>query len=336
MSKFVEFGVEKEFIFNNGSAVANSIFKINSFEFLAFTNKNIVKVEENKIKTTLPYPTVAGIYIQKYDIFVYVPKGFTKFVFHQVNTNFKDAILTTGKIEQLGITHLEFSEKSDTLISYGVGIRTWKIEIIYPKNRRIDPTIGVKVTPRATFMHSYVCSSVYQPAFDRVREDILLTTRDGLFRVNLDGRIINDSFAYHSDSFSLFTVNPFNQKILTYDNDQGMCYWNSDGTLFCRYNFQFLPLVYCHFLNSEFAFILDSFFNTWIVDFKTQTRFQMMKFEEKPRHIVFIQDGDSTYFITCALQAIFYRINTYSKILGRQNPKNLKIIQETKYNIRNY
>ena len=119
----------------------------------------------------------------------------------------------------MGICHLIFSEKSDTLITIEVGVKSWNYRLLSGNVYRLNPEITIELTLRAEISKDHFVSTRKPPSFDEINEEYLMIAKDGLYRYDIDGK----SIGYSSESFSIFAVNPFNIKILTFDSQEGLC-----------------------------------------------------------------------------------------------------------------
>ena len=313
MTQFnLTFGIEEEFKYRDGSCVINNVNKINAFQFFATTNKNLVKFEPNNPIQTIKRETLCGMYVEKYEVVIYVPKKENNFVVAYAE-KIMDVIYESEKINHLGLRHILFSPKSSTIVCFGVGIKTYRFSCPSANQRRSFVDFPIKIELRASFCEDYIASSQVQPVIDEDKEHILIATPKELLIYDLDGHKVNNVIPLKSTNWQIFTINPYNNNYLTQDLDQGICYWDYAGRILRHFVFATAQLLAVYFINAEFCFIVDVNLNTFIIDLETQQMFRGIKIEDHSNRFLFIR-GERPYFITCGLVTTFYRISTYWRL----------------------
>jgi hypothetical protein len=168
-----------------------------------------------------------------------------------------------------------------------MGIKTWYFTCPYTKDRRTLYELEIDITPRASFASDYSACSLVPPSFDPIRDEITFFTKQGLFTYNLDGKRVPLHCLAPSASMSLYAVSPFNQRVLTCDEEKGACYWGPDGRLIRRFNLTTYSIFLAHFISKEFVICIDVTLGMHIVDTRLGTIFTVAKLEERPFRVFY-------------------------------------------------
>lgn len=311
MTKNIDFGIRKELTIPTAAFRVNYVASIGQNKYLLTSNKSISIYEGDNCVISLPIKTQIALYIEKYDALIYVPKEKNRFIVHFVN-NIKDPVYEGPEIDHLGINHLVYSPKSETIISFGIGVRTWYFKCPIAYNRRMNQKIDIQFTPRASFFDDSMNKDLYPPSFDPLTEQILFNTRQELFIYNLDGKLIDCPVTYKTENFTMFKINPFNSNFITCDLEQGLISWSKLGTVINHYPFNVKKVFTMFFANDEFALIIDSNYKVDIIDLNTQDIFAGIQLEEKPQRFYFLQ-SEIPIFVSIGTKTYFYKVSTFWK-----------------------
>lgn len=309
MTRIVEFGVKKSFSLPTSASRINYIGKINKYRYIVTSNKSIAVYEDENQIYSFPIPTQTAIYIPKFDALVFIPKKGNKFLVHFVR-DLKECVYEGPEIDHLGINHLLFSEKSDTLISFGIGVRTWRMKCPLAENRRLNQKIVIEITERARFLEDSIMKELFIPTFDSNNERILFHTRNTLIGYDLDGNEVDLPITYKTENFVMFRYNSYDDSYVTIDLEQGMCLWSKLGSIINRFPFNAKKVITMYFINFEFALAIDSEYKLDIIDLRTMQTFPGVILEEKPLRFFFVP-GEFPTFVSVATKMNFYTISTF-------------------------
>lgn len=307
--KEIDFGIFEDFAVSKGSMCFHSVMRINDYEYLAAAPKQMIKFERDKIKKSYDIPSVCVTYLKHYDAIIIISPPPTKMSIYFAD-QMNEPILKDVNVDQFGICHMVWSERNRTLITFGIGISTWLIEMVPKMDRIAKYDIWAKVTFLKHFALGYRANVLSNPCYIEKKSQIVIPLKEGLQIYSLDGEMKGSPVTLNSDKFTLYLYNEKNNKALTSDADQGLCLWNKHGRMMHHYTCISTPIFVAFYMTKEFIISYDSTMFLSIIDVKTERYFPMIKVYPRPDHIFFDRSpGLPTRVIICAQNAIkVYRV----------------------------
>lgn len=308
MEKVLECGIKKNIELNTAANNVNAVNCISALQHIVTTNKNILRFRANNLVAAIPTSTMGSIYIPEYDCLVYIDKDANAFKIHQIDT-FKYCVYTSQRIKQMCVAHLLYSKKSKTLITIGMGIKTWYLRANVSPYRRAIQSITYTIEPRASFMDDYASTMLNIPSLDEENEILFVTGKNGVSIFDLNGSRIKSPISYNNQNISLFLFSPFNKKYITYDSTNGLLSFNKKGDLKRKFKFPLNQILTGFVVNKEFVLLVDATFHVLLINLKSQAKYDIMCLEDKPSKISFASQNGDMFLICCYFSTTtFYKL----------------------------
>ena len=321
----IDFGIKPAHSFNFGTATVHGVFKINEREELIATSKEIVRVDSNVIVKKSPHVSNRSVYCPSYDALVTLTEIRSTFSIFFVEHSIKEPVATGIPVDQTGIQHILFDDIHGIIVTLGNGIKTWYLDSLRRKQRTVVTDNKANIIERAFFALDYTSFTLEKPSIDSQNQKILIPTKNGILCYDYDGNVLKPPLKYNNHWFTMFAINPFNNKMITSDKDeakeskmqraanfgkpivaQGVQYWRKDGTLSKMVPFTNNSIYAGFFLNKEFIVVIDAQFIVHIIDLKTQKFFTCLRLECRPFHIYFQNDQRDLRIVICSAMNVFY------------------------------
>ena len=305
----LEFGVSEEYSFEFRSSRVHSISKRTENDYIVATNKNIFFIKDEIIFKKYDFPSTAMIYIDDLKAIVITTHPPTK-----ARCLFMgDLLLPTDNqgtdIDQMGVCHLFYAPKSQTIVSVGVGIKTFKFSCS-PLHMRspIDPLFA-NFHLRSKFALNYSATYMTKPSFIQDKEIIVLATSEGILTYDLDGNLLQPILQKSFGRFTMFSYNEKTKKCLTYGEQLGLALWGSSGTLIKAITMMNTLIIFSLFIDNEFVILIDSNDRISLFDIKTCKLFPFLKPPGKPSNITLLTgNGFPRLCVSYSSMMIVYKI----------------------------
>ena len=312
----INFGIQKVSSFSFGTAYINTVMRLNKYEHIVTTSKEVLRIENGIVKSRCACQVSAAIYCKEYDALITVSPTHSEFTVFFPSVSMKEPVFQGMKLDQVGVYHILFDKRTATIITIGQGVKTWYLNCLLKKERRTLFDNRMTIEPRASFGVSYSASMITVPSYDASKGIIYLPTASGLQCFDLDGEVQPQPVKFPGDVLSMFAVNPFNGNMLSSDRDdskqdrlakyrppeshEGICYWSKKGVLRARIPFTNSSLFAAFFVNKEFVVGLDAALFVHIVDLKTLKFYPMFQLGARPTRVFFeiFQDQPRLYVVT--------------------------------------
>lgn len=312
----INFGIQKAASYSFGTAYINTVMRLNKYEHIVTTSKDILRIENGSVKSRYPCPVSAAIYCKEYDALIVVSPTHSEFTVFFPSLSMKEPVFQGMELDQVGVYHILFDQRTATIITIGQGVKTWYLQCLPKKERRTLFDNRMTIIPRAAFGISYSASMITVPCYDEKKGLIYLPTSTGLQVFNLDGEVQPQPIKFPGEVLSMFAVNPFNGKMLSSDRDEtkqdrlskyrppesheGICYWSKKGVLRSRIPFTNSSLFAAFFVDKEFVVGLDAALFVHVVDLKTLRFYPMFQLSARPTRVFFeiFQDQPRLYVVT--------------------------------------
>ncbi|EAX95294.1 hypothetical protein TVAG_270850 [Trichomonas vaginalis G3] len=302
--KVINFGIFDDFTMSKGSMCFHSVLKINEFEYLSCAPKQIIKFERDRIKKIYNIPSACATYLPYYDAIIIISPPPTKMSIY-FGDQLNEPIIQDINIDQVGICHMVWSERNRTLITFGIGVSTYLIEMVPKINRIAKYDIWARVTFLKHFAIGYRANLLSNPCWIETKNELVIPLKEGLMRYTLDGEMKGSPVSLNSDKFTLYLYNEHNKKALTSDADQGLCLWNKHGRMTHHYTCISTPIFVAFYLTNEFLIAYDSSMYLSIIDIKTERYFPMVKLYPRPDKIFFDRSyGQTTRVIVSSQNSV--------------------------------
>lgn len=288
-SKIIAFGVEETFKVNFGTGNVNSVYPINSREYIVTTPKEMIKMEKTNIKVKLPYHFCASCLIPDVGMIAAISVHNSELFILNLN-DLSHPLLKNYQTNHTGIFHIFYSVKSSCIITIGSGVKTWNLNCIMPDGNVTSALPSVTVTPRACFGEKFETLILNPPAFDYQRELLFLPTQQGIQGFTLDGKQMVIGSRVQATNVTVFSYCNTNRKLLTADQHEGICLWNKMGKLHHRYSIGTSSIFLLKYITSEHVILMNSKGNAYILNVKTGNAFHVYSAPEIPtRFFIFLQ-----------------------------------------------
>lgn len=282
----LDFGIENVYDLKLNAFHYHTLIRLNRYEAFVATPKEIIRFENMVEKKRYPLKSCACLYSDQHDALVLVTPVNSEFQVYFLN-DMKKPQLTGVKLDQVGVNHMFYSAKSKTIITIGIGIKTWNFDCELASARLMSQDKSVKIEQRASFAHAYNSKMLSPPVYDEENDIIITYTDSGLVSYSLDGKVLPSLTNSASGRITMFALNPVNRKMMTCDYNFGICYWDKNGRLIKRFGINNFSIVAGFFANNEFFICVDINFNVHIIDVKTYRNFTEFKLPQRPQKILF-------------------------------------------------
>ena len=283
MRKTLFYGLQPELQLNVGLGNVNSVFPINEHQFIASTDKEIVKFENNSTLSTASVPLNCSTFIPQRDIIIGITFQSNEFIIFSSN-NLKEPIFKGIRTNQAAVTHIIYSKKSESILTIGKGVKIWKI--LFQKGNNVPESI----TLVSEIMSDYEQSILNPPSFDFTNESIHFSSKNGgISAFNLKGeekRILSKSQVPKSTVFAYFQPT---KKIIITEN-QDVCVWNHMQIMTRRYTLPSESIISCFICDNENILLISSQFNFFLMNLKTGKSWRCFSMQH-PITRVFYFDG---------------------------------------------
>ena len=292
----IQFGIFEKTGVSVGSGSICSAFSINSREYMATTTKELVKFETKEIKKRLKYQFLAAIRIPNTEFIIGVTTVNSELVVLQLSDIYRP-LLEHFKTGQQGIFHLLYSPKSQTLITIGTGVKTWKLQ--YRISDKFTSVIRseIIITPRANFAAFYETSILSCPAIDQEQERIFLPEESGMVAYDFDGKCTGQATCVPATVSTCCCYNAETKKLMTYDTSEGMCLWSASGRRLKQLAVANASVFAMYFVDNENVVCYNAKRNLYYVNIKTERTFQCYETDEKPNRMTIVRDRQSPEII---------------------------------------
>jgi len=288
--KSFDFGLFHDSTTEIGSMPIHSYIRINDQEHIAATESEIFYIRRGLSSKSYNIPSISAIYIHEFNVLVIVTPSPSSFSVYLLDS-LRSPILSGVFLDQIGVCHMVYSHKSNSIITLGISVHSWRFQFI-PPSKYGKSDFFAKISPRKKFALGYRASLLSYPCFIKSKEILMITTNDGIMAFDLDGNIIKPPIAYHTKTFTLFAHNESNGKYLSSDVQEGLCLWAKSGKLLRHYTCTNSPIFISFFVNAEFIICFDARLYLSIIDLKTDQIFTCVKLENRPQKIFFEKSNE--------------------------------------------
>lgn len=285
----LQFGIFEKTSVSIGSGSISSSFSVNSREYMTATTKELVKFETKEIKKRLKYQFLAAIRIPNTEFVIGVTTVSSELVVLQLSDIYRP-VLEHFKTGQPGIFHLLYSPKSQTLITIGTGVRTWKLRYRISDKFTSLVRSEVTITPRAQFATFYETSILSCPALDTDQELIFLPEDTGVFAYDFDGERVRQATCVPASVSTCCCYNTETRKLMTYDTSEGMCLWSPSGKRVKQFTVPNASILAMYFVDHENVVCYNAKQNFYFLNIKTERTFQCFETDEKPNRMTIVRD----------------------------------------------
>ena len=288
MNLTLKYGLQPCFQVNSGVGNVNSVYQIKDGEFIATTNKDILKFHGNSIKNSANIPFECSTFIEELDLIVAVTLTKHEFIVFS-SSDFSKPLLQGVKTNQLTVFHIIYSPFSDVLITIGTGIRVWQTNfgkvrrntnssrnssgLSTPSDNGCEERISI--TFSTTFLPSFESPLLNTPSFDFNEEKLYLTTEQGISCFTLNGQetaIISKQENISSSSSVTSKALSYQEetKKLIYNENFDICVYNvRNQTFLQRYSLSNESLISSFIADKENVLLVTSQLNVYILNMKT-------------------------------------------------------------------
>lgn len=283
---FCTWGMHTDFRIDFKRNKCTNFVLINNCEYLLLTLTQTLLCEKGSIKETSPIKLLAAVYIPSYDFLVGVSSTNNDFVVFR-RSDIENPYFTNIHIGQLGVFHMLFSSRTNTIITVGQDIRTWRFSCLHPEVRLLSPQSEILIDFNSVIPISADSSMMNSPCFDYQLEEFILPSSRGYKRISIDGQFSEYATKLSSTDRTTIAYYPPNNSIATSDIIDGTCLWLSGANLILREHFTENPLISLRFVNEEFLLVLDIQLDFYLINLYTEEIFYVMELNEKPKSISF-------------------------------------------------
>lgn len=304
----IKYGVEEYFTETFGMSQVNSLFMINKHEYIAATSKEIIKFEKNEIKMSAPFRFLSACYIPPAQMVIGITELKREFVV--LNTlNFAKPELVGFPTNHIGVFHIIYSERSDSIITVGTGIKVWKISYPAPNGLLSEVRKPVKIVLKASFLPTYETSILNEPGFDYEEEHLLLSTPNGIQRYNLMGQEVSLCSRTHSSISTVYSYLTSKRKLVQSDiKTSDICVWNKLNVLSHRYSLVNEAILYIWTITSEFCLIMTLSYNFYLLNLKLGKYIWVLSSQQPVQKIFCFNTGAPVFAVSTSTQCTFYKV----------------------------
>lgn len=279
----VKFEIRPEFRINMNNKNIGMIMPINEYEFYATTTDELLRFNENGIKTTYNYQFITAVYLKDLEMIIGVTYIGSELVLLDI-ANPQRPLISGYKLNMVGVFHIVYSPASKSIIIFGSGIKVYYLNILNQNYRVLKKPEDFSFTPRSSFASWYETLILNPPVFDYDRELIFLPTNNGLAGFNLDGKQTKIFTKLPLLKNSLYSYYPNSRKLFVYDNVHGSMLWDRYSNMVSRYSISSV-ISSVQFVDNENVFYLNPKGYLSVLNLKTQRSFVLNTIEYQPTRI---------------------------------------------------
>ena len=255
--QLLKFGLfrENDLMFDNSEITC--VFGVKGAELIATTLAQIVHFEKRHVITREHLQFTTAIYVRKYNIVIAVTVKACQLYIFSLRA-FGRPIVAGFDTGQQSVNRLVFSNKSDSLITFGERVKIWKLKVETPMGTSdvILPTITI--TKRAVLRGKFPIIGFSEVGFDSTHELVFLPTPEGIRPFTLDGEANPVTSKVPANPATVYHYREGTEQLITEDPSLGVCLWHRLGTLVKRLDFNGKPVMYFAFIDDENVVIMDS------------------------------------------------------------------------------